>query len=83
MKKPAHTQSPRTRNAKRPAPQFNSNIPPDIRNALGTDLHPTFTAMPPSHQREYLKHIAEAKKPETRASRIQSLLQAMQKRQSA
>ncbi len=39
------------------------------------DAHPPargrFDALPPSHQREYMKWIEEAKKPETRQRRIE------------
>ncbi len=34
-----------------------------------------FESMPPSHQREYNKHVAEAKKEETRASRAEKAVQ--------
>jgi uncharacterized protein YdeI (YjbR/CyaY-like superfamily) len=34
-----------------------------------------FESMPPSHQREYNKHIAEAKKPETVQRRVEKTLE--------
>lgn len=51
-------------------------LPTDIQAALATNetAHSRFTALPPSHQREYLKHIDEAKKPDTRTRRIESML---------
>ncbi len=38
-----------------------------------------FTALPPSHQNEYLKWINEAKKPPTRARRIASMIEKLGK----
>lgn len=47
-------------------------IPADLVAALA--LHPTadkaFRTLPPSHQREYLDWITQAKKPETRQRRV-------------
>ena len=54
-----------------------------MKTAKGTDICPAlaaalkrnpgalkaFEAMPPSHQREYNKHVAEAKKEETKLNR--------------
>jgi uncharacterized protein YdeI (YjbR/CyaY-like superfamily) len=47
-------------------------IPADLAEALGREprAKARFEAMPPSHQREHMKWIEEAKKPETRARRI-------------
>jgi len=56
-----------------------------VKTAKGTDVCPTlaaalqakpgtlkiFESMPPSHQREYNKHVAEAKKEETQISRAE------------
>jgi uncharacterized protein YdeI (YjbR/CyaY-like superfamily) len=51
-------------------------VPDDLRAALSG--HPAaqarFDALPPSHRREYLEWITEAKKPETRARRIAKML---------
>jgi bacteriocin resistance YdeI/OmpD-like protein/uncharacterized protein DUF1905 len=47
-------------------------IPPDLLTALKKDREAksAFEKMAYSHQREYARHIMEAKKPETRARRI-------------
>jgi uncharacterized protein YdeI (YjbR/CyaY-like superfamily) len=48
-----------------------SSIPSDFADALKQNgLAAFFKGCTPSHQREYLKWIGEAKKPETRAKRI-------------
>lgn len=48
-----------------------SNVPPDFAVALKQNgLDAFFKDCTASHQREYLKWIGEAKKPETRAKRI-------------
>lgn len=47
-------------------------IPTDFAKALKQGgLWPFFADCTPSHQREYLKWIGEAKKPETRQRRIE------------
>jgi uncharacterized protein YdeI (YjbR/CyaY-like superfamily) len=51
-------------------------IPPDVRKALGEKL-PRFQSLPPSHQREHLRAISQAKKPETRERRIAFLVAKM------
>jgi uncharacterized protein YdeI (YjbR/CyaY-like superfamily) len=54
-------------------------LPKDIRKALNeSNIQSVFESLPPSHRREYLKWIEEAKKPETRASRIQKMCQMLQ-----
>jgi uncharacterized protein YdeI (YjbR/CyaY-like superfamily) len=48
-----------------------SDIPADFAAALKQKgLDTFFRDCTPSHRREYLKHISEAKRPETRAKRI-------------
>jgi uncharacterized protein YdeI (YjbR/CyaY-like superfamily) len=48
------------------------DIPKDFSDALKkADLSEFFAAYPPSHRREHLRVIADAKKPETRQNRIQ------------
>ncbi|MEK0448484.1 MAG: Bacteriocin-protection, YdeI or OmpD-Associated [Verrucomicrobiota bacterium] len=48
-----------------------NDIPQDFTQALdGAGLAATFAAFPPSHRREFLKWVEEAKKPETRKARI-------------
>jgi uncharacterized protein YdeI (YjbR/CyaY-like superfamily) len=48
-------------------------IPDDVAAALAAvpTADAAFRALPPSHRREYLNWIAEAKKPETRRTRIE------------
>lgn len=51
-------------------------IPADLRQALEAHgaARAVFDALPPSHQREYVAWITEAKKEETRRNRIQKTL---------
>ena len=60
-------------------------IPPDLRAALTE--HPKaaaiFDKLPPSHKREYIKHIVEAKLPETRRRRVASALDRIIAKSSA
>ena len=51
-------------------------LPPDIQAALDANekARTRFETLPPSHRTEYLNHINEAKKPETRARRIESMI---------
>jgi uncharacterized protein YdeI (YjbR/CyaY-like superfamily) len=54
-------------------------IPKDFRMALSrnkTALE-AFEKLPPSHKREYIEAIKEAKKPETRARRIQQAFEIL------
>jgi len=54
-------------NAKRPSPE----LAEDIREAFeAAGVLEAFRDQPPSHQRQHLRHIDEAKRPETRARRI-------------
>ena len=48
----------------------------DIQAALDTNetARARFADLPPSHRREYLKHIDEAKKAETCSRRIESMI---------
>lgn len=47
----------------------NLDVPPDLRDALGTSA-PWFEQSAPSYRRNVLRWIATAKKPETRAKRV-------------
>lgn len=51
-----------------PAP----DIPADLTAALSAEpaADRAFRALPPSHRREYLDWISEAKRPDTRARRV-------------
>lgn len=52
-------------------------IPDELSNVLGKNKSAAakWAALSPSHQREYVKWIAEAKKPETRAARAKKALE--------
>lgn len=62
-----------------PDPLPTDRVPPDLARALRQ--HPAartaFAALAPSHKREYVKHVIEAKKPETRARRIERTIVAL------
>ncbi len=51
-------------------------IAQDIADALrgAPEAEAAFKALPPSHRAEYLTWIDEAKKPDTRARRIQGMI---------
>jgi uncharacterized protein YdeI (YjbR/CyaY-like superfamily) len=51
-------------------------LPPDIAQALVAEpaAKAVFEGLSPSHRREYLNWVVEAKRPETRARRITSML---------
>lgn len=52
-------------------------VPPDLERALAgkKKAREAFESMPPSHRREYVEWITEAKKEETRARRIATALE--------
>lgn len=54
------------------APARTVEVPPDLASALEKNgkARETFERFPPSHRREYVEWITEAKKPETRAARV-------------
>jgi uncharacterized protein YdeI (YjbR/CyaY-like superfamily) len=62
--------------AKRAAPKP-LRVPADLTAALNTcrPAHATFTAFSPSHRREYIEWISDAKSPETRARRLQTAIE--------
>jgi DNA repair photolyase len=49
-------------------------LPTDVQQALAARTKKIFEKLAPSHQREYLKWIESAKKPETRQRRIGRML---------
>ena len=51
-------------------------IPLELSYALAADkeAQAIFESLSPSHQREYIKWVEEAKKAETRAKRIQKMI---------
>jgi uncharacterized protein YdeI (YjbR/CyaY-like superfamily) len=60
-------------------------IPRDLAAALGPApaAERLFRALPPSHQREYVKWIVEAKKPQTRQRRAAEAPTLLLKRHTA
>ena len=52
----------------------------DLKAALGAELGDLFAQMPPSHRQEWLVFVGEAKKPATRAARIEKVVAAMKER---
>jgi uncharacterized protein YdeI (YjbR/CyaY-like superfamily) len=60
-----------------------SDIPKDFSDALKkSGLEAFFKGYPPSHQREHLKCIAEAKRPETRKKRIENALKMLSEKRT-
>lgn len=59
-----------------PEPQPEPSEPAELTEALAADsaARAAFNALPPSHRREYVRWIAEAVKPETRAERARKTL---------
>jgi uncharacterized protein YdeI (YjbR/CyaY-like superfamily) len=62
-------------------PARNVEVPEEFALALKADPKAlaAFEAMPPSHQREYVGAIVEAKKPETKQRRIESAISMIRK----
>lgn len=60
-------------------PQNSMTIPLELSSALAADkeAQAVFDNLSPSHQREYIKWVEEAKKAETRARRIQKMLEML------
>lgn len=54
-------------------------IPSDIEAALVADAaaRAAFERLPPSHKREYLAWVEEARKPETRVRRIAGMIERL------
>lgn len=63
--------------AKKAAPRPEAPVPPDLAAALAKvpAARQAFEAFPPSHRREYVEWIVEAKRDETRAKRIAQALE--------
>ncbi len=56
-------------------------MPQDLWSALEREgLHERFAAMSPSHRFEWLRAIGDAKRPETRAKRINKCVDAVRAR---
>ena len=54
-------------------------IPPELAEALDQDARAraVFDGLAYSHQREYVQHIAHAKRPETRARRVEQTIEML------
>lgn len=65
----------KTKRARKPGKEV--PVPPDLKKALATNAKAaeTFKNFAPSHRREYLMWITDAKRPETRAQRLATTLQ--------
>ena len=52
------------------------DVPAELSEALGADVtaRRAFEALPPSHQREYVEWIQEAKRDDTRRRRVQEAI---------
>lgn len=71
---------PSARKAGKPStPRPPPVAPPDLVVALekNREARATFDAFPPSHKREYVEWISEAKRPETRARRLAQAIEWM------
>lgn len=57
-------------------------VPPDLKKAIGKSAatRAAWDKLSPSHKREHVKHVTEAKKPETRARRIAKTIEALTRR---
>ncbi|HZM05656.1 MAG TPA: YdeI/OmpD-associated family protein [Candidatus Saccharimonadales bacterium] len=59
-------------------PHNMSDLPKDFSDALiESGLNEFFSSYPPSHRREHLKWITEAKRPETRKERIKKTIKML------
>ncbi len=74
--KPATKKPPATRAAEPEEPSSGNTVPSDLARALKQNVvaAAAWKKLAPSHKREHLKHILEAKKPETRARRIEKAI---------
>jgi len=55
-------------------------VPPDLAKAIGAraGTRAAWAKLSPSHKREHVKHVIDAKKPETRARRIAAIVQTLE-----
>jgi len=60
-------------------------IPEDVSKALAASpvADAAFAKMPPSHKRQWIDHIDEAKKQETRAARISKMVEQIEAKHSS
>ncbi|KAF0245356.1 MAG: hypothetical protein FD180_1671 [Planctomycetota bacterium] len=74
--------SPMSRAGKKPKPE--AKVPPDLAAALkkNAKARAAFESFPPSHRREYIEWITEAKQEETRNRRLATTLEWLAKGKS-
>lgn len=67
--------NPKAKQPRKPAKEI--EIPADLKKALASDKQAStnFKKFPPSHRREYVEWITEAKRPETREKRIKTAIE--------
>jgi antitoxin component of MazEF toxin-antitoxin module len=58
-------------------------LPEDLDAALDDDARTFFTGLAPSHRKEWVRWVEEAKKPETRAARIEKTAAALREGKKA
>ena len=63
-------------------PVPNDKVPAELAGALKKNkgAAAAFAKLAPSHKREYVGYVAEARKPETRARRIQQTIETLAKK---
>ena len=66
--------------ARAAAAMDSETISADLKAALGAELGDVFAQMPTSHRKEWLVYVGEARKPATRAIRIEKVVAAMKER---
>jgi hypothetical protein len=66
-------------------PRPADTVPSDLQRALKASkrAHAAWQALAPSHRREHVRHVTEAKLPETRARRIATTIATLEKTASA
>jgi uncharacterized protein YdeI (YjbR/CyaY-like superfamily) len=52
-------------------------VPDDLAAALDDDVRTTFDSLAYSHRKEWVRWVEEAKKPETRATRIEKTVESL------
>ena len=52
-------------------------VPADLDAALDDDARTFFHGLAPSHRKEWVRWVEEAKKPETRAARVEKTAEAL------
>ena len=52
-------------------------LPDDLATAFDDDVRAFFDGLAPSHRKEWVRWVEEAKKPETRAARVQKTVESL------